>query len=639
MKFHIEKIYLWFSSEDKRCITFENNKVNVIRGNSSRGKSNLFAIIDYCLMSDKPNIVEPVINECTMAYGLEFFLNDTFYAVSRMKPEAGTASQCVWVQNEPFTENYYPCGTSNIKPSDFRRQLDIKCGLTEEYIYPWGMDKGEPKLVVSFRSFLMFNALTENIISSQYEFLNYKFFEDEYVESKDKRSYLMDVLLGIDNVEERKQKEVIASLDKAKRSTQLKISKYNKRIQKYNQYKNEVVKLLKGIDDTSEYDKMEGVELLERIKDVLKKYTPHQDKEIEKNAAKISDLSTELYKKKMLLFNIKRAQAEYSKYIEEISSINESLKPVEYLNQHLTEYGITIWGKHILNELETSLSKLRAKKMPKEMASIVSDKNVENLEREIFGYENQLKALSDVKLKPVEQSSLYVALGQLKSLLPILTDLQKQIPTNVPSDYDYVNDKQIRDHANMILSEIETRRGSVVRGVFDKYIQDVYDALSVKDNFENCKTRFNRDKERLELSDGKSILNYSNIGSQSNYMYLHICFFLGMHNFLLDNPCEQVGNFLFIDQPSVPYYENSDEDKSNDKAKLLDVFKVINTFMEERLKKGNEFQIILIEHAEESYWTGDNALSTFVTRVNFDGEEALVPQQVIRKYRNENQNR
>ena len=638
MKFHIDKIYLWFSPEDKRCITFENNKVNVVRGNSSRGKSNLFAIMDYCLMSDKPNIVEPIINECTEAYGLEFILNDTFYAVSRMKPEAGTASQCVWVQNDPFTEDYYPSGTSNIKPSDFRRQLDIKSGLTEEYIYPWGMDKGEPNLVVSFRSFLMFNALTENIISSQYEFLNYKFFEDEYVESKEKRDYLMDVLLGIDNVEERKQKEAIATLDKTKRSTQLKISKYNKSLQKYNQRRNEVVKLLGDIDKTLgiEYDKLEGGDLLECIKEILRKYTPHQDKVIEKNANKISDLSTELYKKKMLLFNIKRAQAEYSKYVEEISSINESLKPVEYLNEHLSKYGVTIWGQHILDELKISLSKIRSKKMPKEIASIVSDKNVENLEREISECENQLKALSEVKLKPVEQSSLYLALGQLKSLFPILTDLQSQIPTNVPSDYDYANDKQIRDHANMILSEIETRRGSVVRGIFDKYIQDVYDALSVKDNFENCKTRFNREKERLELSDGKSILNYSNIGSQSNYMYLHICFFLGMHNFLLDNPCKQVGNFLFIDQPSVPYYENSNENKSNDKTKLLDVFKVINAFMEERIKKGKEFQIILIEHAEESYWTGENALSTFVTRANFDGDEALVPQQVIRKYRNEN---
>lgn len=234
MKFFIKKIYLWFSPEEKRCITFENNKVNVIRGNSSRGKSNLFAIIDYCLMTDKPNIVEPIINECTRAYGLEFVLNGKFYAVSRMKPESGTGSQYVWVQNQSFAEDYYPSGTSNIKPFDFRRQLDLESGLTEEYIYPWGKDNDKPNLVVSFRSFLMFNALTENIIASQYEFLNYKFFEDEYVESKDKRSYLMDVLLGIDNVVERKQKGVIAELDRAKRSAQIKNTKYNNLKKKYN---------------------------------------------------------------------------------------------------------------------------------------------------------------------------------------------------------------------------------------------------------------------------------------------------------------------------------------------------------------------------------------------------------------------
>ena len=172
MRFHIEKIYLWFAPDEKRCITFENNKVNVVRGNSSRGKSNLFAIIDYCLMSDKPNIVEPVINECTVAYGMEFVLNDTFYAVSRMKPESGTASQCVWLQYEPFKEDYYPNGSSNIKPFDLRRKLDFKCGLTEDYLYPWGKKDDKPNLVVSFRSFLMFNTLTENIIASQYEFLN-----------------------------------------------------------------------------------------------------------------------------------------------------------------------------------------------------------------------------------------------------------------------------------------------------------------------------------------------------------------------------------------------------------------------------------------------------------------------------------
>lgn len=639
MKFHVEKIYLWFSPEDKRCITFENNKVNVIRGNSSRGKSNLFAIIDYCLMSDKPNIVEPIINECTEAYGLEFVLNDTFYAVSRKKPEAGTASQWVWVQNEPFKEDYYPI-ESNTKPFDFRRQLDIKSGLKEDYLFPLGYDNGKPVLVVSFRSFLMFNALTENIISSQYEFLNYKFFEEEYVDSREKRAYLMDVLLGIDNVEEGKQKRILSELNTARNSSKRQKNKYKKAHQKYDKYRSEVIELLGEINKTTTVDleSLRGVELVEYIEETIQKYTPHKDADIAKNSSKISELSTELYKKKMLLFNINRAIMEYQNYLKEMSTIEESLKPVEYLCHHLPKNGVTIWGRYILEELKTSLLKLKPRNETPNVASIVTSKNIENLEKEISECENHLKELSEIKLKPIEESSVYLALGQLKTLMPMVGEAYNQIPQSVPKDYDYVNDRQLRTKCNSILEEIEKRRRSIVRGEFDNSIQKVYDSLRVNENFENCKTRYNRDHERLELSDGNSILTYNNIGSQSNYMYLHICFFLGLHNFLLDNPCEQVGNFLFIDQPSVPYYENSDNDKSNDKTKLLDVFRVINEFVEERLSKGNEFQIILIEHAEEAYWTGANLLSCFSTRANFDGDEALVPLNVIKKHRNESKN-
>lgn len=48
MKFFISKLYIWFDKGIKpRVITFENNRVNVITGSSSTGKSNIYAIIDY----------------------------------------------------------------------------------------------------------------------------------------------------------------------------------------------------------------------------------------------------------------------------------------------------------------------------------------------------------------------------------------------------------------------------------------------------------------------------------------------------------------------------------------------------------------------------------------------------------------
>ena len=87
------------------------------------------------------------------------------------------------------------------------------------------------------------------------------------------------------------------------------------------------------------------------------------------------------------------------------------------------------------------------------------------------------------------------------------------------------------------------------------------------------------------------------------------------------------------------FYESSDNVKSTDRLKLMDTFKVINSFMQEVVDAGQEFQIILIEHAEESYWTGENALPYFITKVNFDGNNALVPQDVINKRKNETEDR
>lgn len=80
--------------------------------------------------------------------------------------------------------------------------------------------------------------------------------------------------------------------------------------------------------------------------------------------------------------------------------------------------------------------------------------------------------------------------------------------------------------------------------------------------------------------------------------------------------------------------------KSNDKSKLQDAFSVINSFMKEMVEDWNQdFQILLIEHADESFWTGDNKLEYFTTKANFDGDNALVPFHVIKKKKYENNNR
>ena len=108
MKFYISKIYIWFDKDVKpRIMDFDNNKVNVITGSSSTGKSNIYSIIDYCLLSWHPNIVYPVINENAKWYGLEFFLNGEQYAIARKKPTVEVIPPDLFLQTgEAFPEGF-----------------------------------------------------------------------------------------------------------------------------------------------------------------------------------------------------------------------------------------------------------------------------------------------------------------------------------------------------------------------------------------------------------------------------------------------------------------------------------------------------------------------------------------------------
>jgi len=634
MKFHIEKIILWFSEREKKVITFENNKVNVIRGNSSRGKSNLFAIIDYCLMSDKPNIVEPVINENTEYYGLEFMLNGQYYAISRKKPKDGIGADSVYLAEEPFSADYYPSNT-NRQVSDARTFFDQKFGIKDDsYKYPYGFT-GTDSFVVSFRSFLMYNALTENIISDQYEYFNYKFFEDYYVDKDYKRSYLLDALLGIDNVEESKQKKIIEDLKHNQNSSKRQITKYNDTVQAFLEKLKETKTMIydANLAETKEFNGLESSEQIQKIQEIIEKNEPHTVEEVQNSNKRRDELTKTLYRKQLQLNNIKRAKREYEKYWSQVGEIEDSLKPVEYIREHIDELGVTAWSRQILDALQMSLTDIK-KSRNGALPAFVSDQQIKNLESDIKSLEEEIKKEEKIDITPIQNSGRYFVLGRLRELVMTLKQLRSAIPTEKPNKLDEVGDGQKRKHAEEIIKAIEDRRATVVKAELDPAIQHYFDQFTTLENFVGSKTRYNRDQERLEIGRN-AILSYTNVGSQSNYMFLHLCFFLGLHRFLFSNPSQHVGQFLFIDQPSIPYYESSDNDKSTDRLKLMEAFRVINSFMKEVADDNEEFQILLIEHAEESYWTGENKLDYFVTKESFEGENALVPLQVIRKKQNE----
>lgn len=72
MDFKIEQIVLWPKDIDKktRTLTFVANKINVITGDSQKGKSSIIPIIDYCLGGSKCTIPVGIICEKTEWFGI-----------------------------------------------------------------------------------------------------------------------------------------------------------------------------------------------------------------------------------------------------------------------------------------------------------------------------------------------------------------------------------------------------------------------------------------------------------------------------------------------------------------------------------------------------------------------------------------
>ena len=130
---------------------------------------------------------------------------------------------------------------------------------------------------------------------------------------------------------------------------------------------------------------------------------------------------------------------------------------------------------------------------------------------------------------------------------------------------------------------------------------------------------------------------YSLAKVQSNFMFMHLCFFLGLHQYLNSLDRAFVPSFLFIDQPSIPYYGNNSRRrqeagdltiaKTDDRSRLKEAFRLIDSFMGQNIGEDAGFQIIMVEHADPEYWKD---LSFFETSYVFteDKHYGLIPKYV-----------
>lgn len=620
MKFNIKKLYIWYGRDvdEHTVLEFDKNTVNVIRGDSSTGKSNILAILDYCLLSAKVNIVYPVINQYADWYGLEVEINGKQFAIARKKVDAMVVSDGCYMIYESFAKDFYP-QNDNKQINQARTELDIAFGYHKEY---------PNQSIGEFRDTLVFNALTESIITSPYMYLNYDFFYRDWSDDKN----LKDSIFAKALANNQNEFTNITTERKALLTKKNKAESEVRNIGGATALLDEMLESLlcnaisNGILDASVRE-LTIEEKISILNELAKAYTPEEKSQKDEALIQSKELRKKIATLSLQLQNMRNAKDEAINYIKTLADYKDSLIPYEKLRDLLESdgYGYNAWYAHILKSLNQSLDNID-KSMHKVADNPLYDaKQIKALEDDISKLKDEYMQLSKLKVQPeTENVGSYVA-GRILTMMPQIVEQYKKSQKVRKVFFSQEDELQLAIYDRMFETMQQNTFANMLN--IETYFQAVFDGLKYMEHYEKCHTKFNDKNYRLELNDGRSILNYDVIGSQSNYMFMHLCFFLGLHTYMVDNDNPYIGRFLFIDQPSIPYYTGKNDVQSNDETKLKDAFKAINDFMIKIVEdKKTDFQIVLIEHAPSSYWED---LKYFKTKKEFKIGEALVPESII----------
>ena len=622
MNFYISKIRLWFRSGEKpRDLVFEADKVNVITGDSSTGKSSVLKIIDYCLLSERSTIVRDVINENVAWYGLVFNIDGKRYTIIRQAPKVESAEMTV-----VFREGEYLPGDPQAGLDDTRAKALLK--MNELFHIPRKM-KLEGKKEYQFRHNLMFNYLTEDIIATENTYQDLRFFRlDEYA------IVLNDLFKMAIGVNELKLRELESELQKAKNEEARKKTAQEKEQQsqeKYRRTREEISAQIEelGLGSATTFGD-NPLAWAGNVKVIVEncnlqfknEQANHQRNQIELEMANIGQE----------LSYFESLEAEYKTYQKRLERQDESLVPLDYVKKHMAELMTYQETGRLLRELTEAWQAIKESYVPEVRLPANFEQAKAKLKKRDRELRSEWRRLNPYRIDERDIVWIRKAILLAERIEKELTNVPKQTVTNemVIACGDVIN--SLNERLIKLKAKNENALGNLNVSI-EKYFRW---QSGISESYRDYKPLYSMEEKMLMLEREEGEYPESNVGSKSNYMFLHLCYFFGLHDLLIENKNEQIPQFMFIDQPSIPYYADKNERRNeddnetianDDQEKLREAFELTNKFMTEVLKKGH-FQIIMIEHARPEYWQD---LENFVTRYEFKRGDGLIPGYVINK--------
>lgn len=328
--------------------------------------------------------------------------------------------------------------------------------------------------------------------------------------------------------------------------------------------------------------------------------------------------------------NLKTLKNQYNTHKKNLSTIHDSLKPIDYLKSKVEVR--TVYFSEIILSLESELNQL--KKANQKVTPV--DKQVidqiANLKLQLKSLEFELETLpKEVRITDTDVEKL-IFIGRATEILRLYSGEGR-----VPEDLQVKIDKIQEEIDEIYLVDTEEKKSltiglieEVIRGYLEKY-------GAVLGNYSSYQPTFDYKNKLLQLRKPNSTDIEPSVGSSSNHMFLHLFFSLAMHEVIFLNKAPYVPPFLVIDQPSRPYFESDNSDKrktdslDSDDSKIRQAFKLLNNYVYNRIKENGHFQMIIFEHVSPSFFED---LEYFYLVEEFKDGNALITDEMLNTYLN-----
>jgi hypothetical protein len=616
MKYNIEKIILWLKNGKKRELIFEPNKVNVITGDSNTGKTAILEIIDYCYFSSNSTISESIINENVFWYGLKININDKKYTIGRKALFEGNVSNEYYFSSIGEIPEKDP--ESNNTQENIKSLIETEFNIDKSVSFPIGYGSNNIKVgsKISLRYFLMFNTISQDLITNSQGTFFDKQNESRY---RDALPRIFDIATGIEKIENILKKEKKAELEKTLIRLKRKESEISKKSEYFQREQKALIKKAKEFalinPDTIETDALS--ELNNVVKGaVIEAGTGLEREKLEKERNII----------KRKIKNLKDFTNEYSAFKKNLTDIEDSLKPIDYINTESDKIIESESFKSIISQLTTELNEIKeARKTKTPIDKQVLDE-IAQLNSQLISLESKLECLPRENKNFENDKNKYMFIGEVKAKINLYTKSESSPSASVDKEIEKIEEEL----ASITIADTETKRELTVKLIEELIREYMITVGNAMENYRDFLPVFDYKNKSLLLRKPKTTF-FENVGSSSNHMFLHLFFTLAMQEIIFKNESPYVAPFIVIDQPSRPYYGDDglrkiDEDHSDD-YKITQAFKLLDKYIEERKENKGEFQMIVFEHISKSLFK--DMKNVHLVDSEFRLGNALIPNDMI----------